>query len=326
MATLDWRFDSRIPNVSHALTLTPGPSAAPNRQELVPRGWTAAILIDVGGQSIVAECRAIGFPPKKLTMKSFAAKYTATEFFCQFSEEYTQFATWSKDKVLNKTIIDIVTSKHPTSIVDLGTGNGELLSLFPQVKNRIGIDVSHRMLNMIHDKNIVKIHADIHSIPLHTASVEFVVCRQVLHYCRPAIVLHEANRILCSGGHVLVVQATDCEDVPAEWYAKWKTFKQIKHRQHLTREGIIHHAAEANLEVAMKRCCQVNVGFTWSDLFQKYAAFTRREQSAIVAFFRETPAVIAKLMHLKTDRHHISYSRTFSCLLFRQAHQCRETD
>jgi ubiquinone/menaquinone biosynthesis C-methylase UbiE len=255
-------------------------------------------------------------------MKSLEAKYTATEFFSEFSTTYIQHATWAKNKLLSNAVIEIVTSKHPASIVDLGTGNGQLLSLFPQVRNRIGIDMSHQMLAAIHDRSIDRILGDVHSVALQTSSVDFVVCRQVLHYCRANLVLQEANRILRNDGYALVVQMTDVDTVPTEWYAKWKAFKQIRERKHLTLSAIIHSAAEANFEVELQRYCPVNVELRWNDLYRKYAAFSSRQQNAISTFFRDTPDSISKPMRLNVDNQGISYQRGFVCLLLRKPDQC----
>jgi len=100
------------------------------------------------------------------------------------------------------------------SLLDLGTGTGRMLELFgPEIERGLGLDLSLDMLLLARDrleraglKNCSVRHGDIYDLPLADDSFDVVILHQVLHFLDDgARAIHEAARVLRTGGRLLVV-------------------------------------------------------------------------------------------------------------------------
>lgn len=97
--------------------------------------------------------------------------------------------------------------------IDLGTGTGRMLELFAdRYESAIGYDLSREML-AIARANLEKAgvahaqvrHGDLFSVPVESASADFVCVHQVLHFlAEPAEAIAEAARLLKPGGRLMI--------------------------------------------------------------------------------------------------------------------------
>ncbi len=99
-------------------------------------------------------------------------------------------------------------------LIDIGTGTGRMLALLaPRAHGAEGLDLSHQMLTLARS-NLAAAgigHArvrqgDACATPFASRSADLVIIHQVLHFIdTPARVLAEADRLLMSGGRVIIV-------------------------------------------------------------------------------------------------------------------------
>lgn len=97
--------------------------------------------------------------------------------------------------------------------VDLGTGTGRMLALFAdRYEAGVGFDLSREMLSVARANldcagvgHAQVRHGDLFSLPLDSASADFVCLHQVLHFlAEPGLAVREAARLLKPGGRLLI--------------------------------------------------------------------------------------------------------------------------
>jgi ubiquinone/menaquinone biosynthesis C-methylase UbiE/DNA-binding transcriptional ArsR family regulator len=100
------------------------------------------------------------------------------------------------------------------SVLDLGTGTGQMLRLLaPQAERLMGLDVNASMLAVaraqLEAEGLHRIElrqGDLYALPVERESFDLVVLHQVLHYLDdPLRALREAAQAVRAGGRVLVV-------------------------------------------------------------------------------------------------------------------------
>jgi ArsR family transcriptional regulator len=97
-------------------------------------------------------------------------------------------------------------------ILDLGCGPGGMISdLLSRANKVIGIDTSSKMIeaasaSFLKNKKVNFIEASLEDLPISKTSANVVVASMVLHHIsNPPLVLFEANRVLKSGGTLILV-------------------------------------------------------------------------------------------------------------------------
>ncbi|WP_420606558.1 ArsR/SmtB family transcription factor [Novosphingopyxis sp.] len=97
-------------------------------------------------------------------------------------------------------------------LLDIGTGTGRMIELFgPRARAVCGIDKSPDMLRLARakldgDLQAELLQGDFNALPLADASMDMIVCHQVLHYAQaPERVIAEAARVLAPEGCLMIV-------------------------------------------------------------------------------------------------------------------------
>lgn len=103
---------------------------------------------------------------------------------------------------VSKKLEKIASLTEPDSILDMGCGSGFISRIARQYfRERYALDISHKIVKAIDDKNLHRITADSDLIPMQDASLSCVAAFAVLHHCYSYVkMFSEINRVLKKGG------------------------------------------------------------------------------------------------------------------------------
>lgn len=131
-----------------------------------------------------------------MDLKEFYEKWSKTEegdqnkWLEKDSFHYERFMSYLK---LSKPYI-----KENSKILDIGCGEGNLLSILPKCK-KYGIDIASRYVKIAKKKNpkaVIKI-GDVEKLPFKDGFFDFVFCTEVIeHVSNPKQLLKEIKRVL----------------------------------------------------------------------------------------------------------------------------------
>lgn len=106
-------------------------------------------------------------------------------------------------------------------VIDLGCGEGEIVSLDP--KNIIGVDINKSALERLKMKGLQVIESSIDSIPVPDSVFDVVLCNNIIEHLtvdQAYAMLKEAQRILRPGGEIIIITPTP--------RTVWNTFGHVK--------------------------------------------------------------------------------------------------
>lgn len=90
-------------------------------------------------------------------------------------------------------------------VLDIGCGEGALLSRIASAKMRIGLDVSEMPLKGIKDPSIILVRASACSLPFKKASLDVIFCSEVIeHLYDPKALLYQVIHCLRKDGFLFV--------------------------------------------------------------------------------------------------------------------------
>jgi ubiquinone/menaquinone biosynthesis C-methylase UbiE len=139
-----------------------------------------------------------------------------------------------------KKIIELAHLSRTDKIIDVGCGEGYMLSLLPPAKKVVGFDISKIALNkaqklLFQKKDVQLIYGDARELPFADNSFDKILCSEMLeHVPEPQVVIKEFQRILNKDGIVVI-------SVPNE-----KQIRKIMRILHKLGLGKRIHAARKN--------------------------------------------------------------------------------
>nr|WP_321023266.1 methyltransferase domain-containing protein [Clostridium neonatale] len=142
--------------------------------------------------------------------------------FNEIAKNYNNSHDGKFVKCMYDEIIDRVLKKQPKDILDLGCGNGNILSILSDCTdaNLFGLDLSKNMIYEAQKKLNDKVQLDIgdsENLPYDDDKFDLVICNASFHhYTNPQKVLKEIKRVLTPSGTLTLGDPT----APFEWYLK----------------------------------------------------------------------------------------------------------
>lgn len=109
-----------------------------------------------------------------------------------------------------KTIIELAGVSNEDRIIDIGCGEGYLLSCLPRTKQVVGLDISKLALNkareLLKEKNYIGLFfGDAQELPFTNNSFDKIICSELLeHVPNPKLVIKEMFRILIKSGRAVI--------------------------------------------------------------------------------------------------------------------------
>jgi len=114
------------------------------------------------------------------------------------------------EKTRAKTIVKLANVSERDSVIDVGCGEGYMLSLLPKAKKIVGLDISKVALNrakkFLQDrKEIELVLGDAQGLRFEDNSFDVAICSETLeHVPNPRAVIKELHRILKQNGNLVV--------------------------------------------------------------------------------------------------------------------------
>jgi ubiquinone/menaquinone biosynthesis C-methylase UbiE len=129
--------------------------------------------------------------------------------FDSMADRYEDSLAGKHAAKLYQAVVNAVEELNPSSLLDLGCGKGNLLTLLKSRERRLaGADLSLEMIKLararLGDGVDLKL-ADSETLPWGSGSFDTITCTDSFHhYPCPEKVLQEVHRILGPGGHLVI--------------------------------------------------------------------------------------------------------------------------
>jgi ArsR family transcriptional regulator len=139
----------------------------------------------------------------------------AQAFFAKLAPQWDRLRSLhAPEHAVEAAILEAIAAKPFRSVLDLGTGTGQILKLVaPSAQRAVGVDASHAMLSVARANmqaagltNVDLRQGDVYALGLPRGSFDLVVVHQVLHYLDdPQRAVIEAARMVAPSGRLLIV-------------------------------------------------------------------------------------------------------------------------
>lgn len=170
----------------------------------------------------------------------------AAAYFARHAADWDRIrALHVPESAVEEAVLATLGAKDYDSLLDLGTGTGQMLQLLaPRARRAIGLDISPAMLAVARARleaaglrHVQLRQGDLYALPADLARFDLVILHQVLHYMDdPARAVREAARVLKPGGRIVIVDFAPHQE-------------ESLRREHAHRRlGFSHHEIEAMLE------------------------------------------------------------------------------
>ena len=128
--------------------------------------------------------------------------------FATIADRYdfiTRFLSYGQDRRWKKRLIRLAALRPDDRVLDLACGTGDLvLEAAPRVRRAIGLDVTHRMVQLAVRRGMIGVTADMLALPFGNASFDLVTTGYGLRNV-PDLdqAVREIARVLAPGGRLL---------------------------------------------------------------------------------------------------------------------------
>lgn len=154
------------------------------------------------------------------------------------------------EKTRAKTIVKLANVSQTDSVIDVGCGEGYMLSLLPKAKKIVGLDISRVALNRakkyLQDrKEIELVLGDAKSLRFEDNSFDIAICSETLeHVPNPRALIKELHRILKQNGNLVVSIPDESRIKQIMRIIKFFKLDHFLHaaRKHETYEWHLHEA------------------------------------------------------------------------------------
>lgn len=173
-------------------------------------------------------------------------KKKIAQSFSRAAETYDQVA--GLQRAVSQRLLDLIQLRHNAVVLDLGSGTGVIAAqMAGRASQVVALDIAEGMLKFArqhHSQSINWLCGDAESIPLASASVDFIFSSLAIQWCNnlPQL-MAELHRVLKPGGQVFI--STLGPDSLCELKAAWK---QVDDYVHVNR-----FASEAELKFAIQQ-------------------------------------------------------------------------
>lgn len=143
-----------------------------------------------------------------------ARQAKASDYFAENAARWDALRSLhAPEEAIETAMLAAVKQKPFQSLLDLGTGTGQILTLFsPYYARAVGVDLSRDMLMVARAKldaekitNATVRHGTMLAPPVERGDYDVVTMHQVLHYLdEPELAIREAARALRAGGTLLI--------------------------------------------------------------------------------------------------------------------------
>jgi ubiquinone/menaquinone biosynthesis C-methylase UbiE len=131
------------------------------------------------------------------------------EFFDAQADNYNNSPAGKFVAPMYKEILHRINSANPATLLDIGCGNGNILSNLADTKiSLFGLDISDNMIQIAKERLANRaslIVGDAEKLPFENESFDFILCNASFHhYPNPKKVLNEMYRVLNNKGILLI--------------------------------------------------------------------------------------------------------------------------
>lgn len=129
--------------------------------------------------------------------------------FDEMAASYGAHLAGKHAATLYERVVKAVDELHPSSLLDVGCGNGNLLALLGRSERSLaGADLSPEMIKHARKKlgdSVDLKETDSENLPWNSSSFDAITCTDSFHhYPNPEKVLLEMRRVLKPGGHIVI--------------------------------------------------------------------------------------------------------------------------
>lgn len=151
------------------------------------------------------------------------------DHFDRLAGQYSQTADWVADARLLEAIARRVACGP---VLDVAAGPGVASARVPTHKGPLfGVDFSFDMCIQARSAGFSAVHGRAEALPVRTAAVSTIICRQGLHYLDLPAALAEWSRVLRKGGHAVVAQIGSTSEQQTAWWTEVKrTLQPLRRR------------------------------------------------------------------------------------------------